>query len=134
MHAIRRPDKLTARILIVVFSVFVASCTTIDTGPSWLIERIQNARTSADHMAIAQYYDRESKNARENAMQHFWIRESYQDRRARQKSGVGMLSRSEDLHRQFELLAVGYEELAALHRRHASELQGQQEKQGRQEK
>lgn len=131
MHAIRRPDKLTARILIVVFSVFIASCTTIDTGPSWLIERIQNARTSADHIAIAQYYERESKYARENAAQYHLIKESYSDRRARLKSGVGMLNRIEDLHRQFELVTSGYEELAALHRRHASELAGQHEKQGR---
>ncbi len=128
MHAIRRPDKLAARILIAVFSVSIASCTTIDTGPSWLVERIQNARTSADHIAIAQYYDRESKYARENAAQYHLIKESYRDRRDRQKLGVGMLSRSEDMHRQFELLASAYEDLASLHRRHASELQGQQEK------
>ena len=107
---------------------------TIDTGPSWLIERIQNARTSADHIAIAQYYERESKYAREHAAQYHLIKESYRVRRDRQKLGVGMLSRSEDLHRQFELVASGYEELAALHRGHASELAGQHEKQGRQEK
>lgn len=129
MSGTRRLDRPARSVLIVVFSVFVASCATIDTGPSWLVERIQNARTSADHIAIAQYYERESKNARENAAQYHLIKESYRDRRERQKLGVGMLSRSEDLHRQFELVTSGYEELAALHRRHASELQGQQEKQ-----
>ena len=134
MHAIRRADMLAARILMVVFSVFIASCTTIDTGQSWLIERIQNARTSADHIAIAQYYERESKYARENAEQYHRIKESYSDRRARLKLGVGMLHRIEDLHRQFELVTLGYDDLASLHRRHASELQGQQEKHEKKEK
>lgn len=126
----KRPERFAtalARLAVVaLFALSAGACTTIAANPDEsLIERIQKATTSADHLGLAAQYDREATAARQKATEHRQMQEIYRGRVGVGRGGVelqaSILRHCMNLVAQYERAALEYEGLASLHRRLADE-------------
>jgi hypothetical protein len=78
MKPTHRGGTSVPRIAAVLFTLLVGACATADANPdASLIARIQNASTSADHMSLAEQYEREANTSRQKVAQHRKMYEAY---------------------------------------------------------
>jgi hypothetical protein len=77
-------------------------------------QMIAEAKTPADHEAIAAYYDKEAKDAHAKHAIHLKMEEDYKKNPALNKSGFG--THCDILASNYEKAAKEYEALAKLHR------------------
>ena len=90
---------------------------------------IENAKTAADHEAIAAYYDAEAKAASATVERHRAMAAAYA-KPARPPAGKGVRSsvyrtmpgHCDDLIKDYKAAAHEYEKMAAAHRKAASEI------------
>lgn len=87
---------------------------------------IANAKTAAEHQAIANYYDQQAAQARDQAGRHQKMKEAYENSPSLRSAGpsywrVGAKD-CQALQRSSENIATQYEGLAKLHRKMASTL------------
>jgi hypothetical protein len=90
---------------------------------------IENAKTPADHEAIAAYYDAEAKAAREKVEEHRTMASAYKGHKE-SAGGKGtrpavyktMPGHCDDLVKLYENARKEYEAMAAAHRKAASEI------------
>lgn len=100
-----------------LLSVIVAGCASgPTTPPADLPQRIESARTQADHEALAAYYDREASAARASAAEHRKMATSYQGMVAGGRGGASMAPHCNAIVRSQETIATEYEAMAAAHR------------------
>lgn len=88
-------------------------------GPPDLEQRIANARTRADHEALAGHYIGEAAKARSAAEQHRKMARAYQARPIGERGSAGMVSHCNGLVQSFESAAAQFEQLAAAHKQMA---------------
>lgn len=81
--------------------------------PDNLGDMIANAKTAADHEAIANYYDRQAEEARASAKFHKEISEKYARFRIKPPD---MVAHCQEIAEGYERIATQFEDLAALHR------------------
>jgi hypothetical protein len=111
-----------AVIMAVMLGLLGAGCaTTAQDKGSPLYQRIQSAKTRADHQGLAQYYDQEAKAAKDRAQQHRKMQDLYRPFSAFLPSGVGMVQHCANLVNQYEQAAEEYSGLARLHRQLAAQ-------------
>ena len=82
-------------------------------------ELVQNAKTAADHEAIASYYDAEAAAAKKKAAEHQQMGESYKAQGSAIGKGLGassMPQHCETLTKSFEQEAAQYQAMAKVHR------------------
>ncbi len=115
--------------LFVASLVFVAPKAAIAIDATDLPSAIANAKTPADHEAIAAYYDAQAKAAREKVEQHRAMASAYKGHPApagskTTHSGVfsTMPNHCDDLVKMYESSRKEYEAMAAAHRKAASEI------------
>jgi len=110
--------KLSRRIASAfVLSVILAGCASEPTSPpADLVQRIETARTPADHEALASYYDREASAARASAAAHRKMAASYQGMVAGGRGGASMPAHCNAIVRSQEAIATEYEGMAVAHR------------------
>jgi hypothetical protein len=110
--------KLSRRIASAfVLSVILAGCASEPTAPpADLVQRIETARTPADHEKLASYYDREASAARASAAAHRKMATSYQGTVAGGRGGASMPAHCNAIVRSQEAIATEYEGMAAAHR------------------
>lgn len=126
MKPTHRGGTSIPRITAIVFSLLVGACATTDANPdASLIARIQNASTSADHMSLAEQYEREANTSRQKVAQHRKMYEAYRGRAGVGRGGpelqTSILRHCENLITQNERAALEYDGLIMLHRRLAEE-------------
>ncbi len=124
MTPTQRQGTSVPRIAAVLFALLVAACATKEINQdASLIERIQNASTRADHMSLADQYEREAKSARQKADEHRRMQEAYRGRIGgrRPESQLSLLRHCADLITQYERAALEYDGLILLHRQIAND-------------
>jgi hypothetical protein len=100
-----------------LLSVVLAGCTSAPTAsPPDLVQRIESARTQADHEALAAYYDREASAARASASEHRKMAASYQGMIGGGRGSANMPAHCNAIVRSQEAIATEYEGMAAAHR------------------
>ena len=101
----------------ILLSVILAGCTTAPTAaPPDLLQRIESARTQADHDGLAAYYDREASAARASAAEHRKMAASYQGIIGGGRATANMPAHCNAIVRSQEAIAAEYEGMAAAHR------------------
>ena len=86
-----------------------------------MLQRIESARTQADHESLAAYYDREAAAARASAAQHRKMATTYQGNIGGGRGGANMASHCNEIVRNQEAIATEYEAMAATHRQMGKE-------------
>ncbi|MGH7966974.1 MAG: hypothetical protein ACRERD_34990 [Candidatus Binatia bacterium] len=82
---------------------------------------IAEAKTSADHEAIAALYEQQAKRAHQEHTRHRKMRDLYAENAALQvKHGVGFSEHCDGLAKQYEDMAKQYEALAQRHKEMAT--------------
>ena len=105
-------------------ALLVAACATKEiTQDASLSERIKNASTSADHMSLAEQYEREAQHARQKVLEHQKMQEAYRGRVGGRPPGarLSLVRHCATLIAQYERTALEYDSLSLLHRQMASE-------------
>jgi hypothetical protein len=98
-------------------SVALAGCASAPSAPSAdMLQRIESARTPADHEALAAYYDREAAAARAMASTHRKMAISYQRSLSGGRGGASMPAHCNAIARNQEAVAVEFDAMAAAHR------------------
>lgn len=82
--------------------------------PPPIEQRILNAKTPADHEALAAYYDKEAKDALAKQATHLKMAEYYKKNPALNKSGFS--THCDIIASDYKKAAKQYEDLAELHR------------------
>ena len=77
-------------------------------------QMIAEAKTPADHEAIAAYYEKEAQEAHQKHTAHQQLRESYAKIQVL-RSKTGVLAHCNDIAKYYEKIAKDYEALAKLH-------------------
>ncbi len=110
--------KLSRRIASAfLLSVIVAGCASGPPAPTAdLLQRIESARTQADHEALAATYDREASAARASAASHRKMATSYQGMIGGGRGNASMPAHCNAIVRSQEAIATEYEGMAAAHR------------------
>lgn len=110
--------EASRRIASAIFlSVIMAGCASGPTAPpADLVQRIETARTPADHEALASYYDREASAARASAAAHRKMAASYQGMIGGGRGAASMPAHCNAIVRSQETIATEYEGMAAAHR------------------
>lgn len=120
MHANLQLFRRMASALLL--SAILAGCASGPTAPpADLPQRIETARTPADHEALAAYYDREASAARASAAAHRKMATSYQGMVAGGRGGATMPAHCNAIVRSQEAIALEYEGMAASHRQMAQQ-------------
>jgi outer membrane PBP1 activator LpoA protein len=119
---VRTSRRMVAAVIAaVMLGLLGAGCatTTPDKGPA-LYQRIESAKTRADHEGLAQYYEQQARAAKDQAQQHRRMQELYRTFSATRPSGAGMAQHCANLVTEYEKAAVEYSGLATLHRQLAA--------------
>jgi hypothetical protein len=103
-----------------MLSAVLAACA-VDpkSPPAEIQQRIEAARTRADHEGLATYYDKEASSARAIAADHRRMAKSYGAAPATGR-GTSMSAHCNAIVRQYEGIAVEFDGLAAGHRQMAA--------------
>ncbi len=117
-------NRLTTRRVasVVMIGLVLAGCAAVSPGPSAdLLQRIELARTRADHESLAAHFAKGAGDARASAEVHRRMARSYQ-------GAGGRMANSMPGHcnanvRSQEALAADYEAMAAAHREFARQAQ-----------
>jgi hypothetical protein len=78
-----------------------------------IVQMVANAKTAADHEAIAQYYDREAASAKANAALHRSQAETYEKLRIKPPD---MIHHCREIAKDFDRIAREADDLAVAHR------------------
>lgn len=97
-----------------------ASGTPTPTASPQLIQRIESARTPADHESLAQYYEEEATAARARAAEHRKMARTYQGMPIGGKGNNNMPAYHDALATQADSSAADFAKLAEVHRRMAA--------------
>lgn len=84
-----------------------------------LLEKIEAAKTPADHEALATYYMTEAANAHAMAERHQKMATAYQGNIAGGRGAQGMKSHCNKLVKDYQGIAAEYEAMATAHRQMA---------------
>lgn len=87
--------------------------------PADVVQRIETAKTPADHEALAAYYTQEAIKAGDNAALHRKMAKSYQVQAASGRGGASMPAHCTALAQSFDGVAKQYDDMAAAHRQMA---------------
>ena len=109
------PHRIGPALLLSVVLTGCASGPSSSAAPD-LQQRIETAITRADHEALALSYDREAAMARDKAAEHRKMVKAYIGAR----SGARLQAHCNDIARNYESVAMEYEELAGDHRQIAA--------------
>lgn len=102
-------------------ALLLAGCATNPAPtPADIVQRIETAKTPADHEALVAYYAQEANKARANAALHRNMARSYQSQVAAGRGGASMPSHCNALAQSFDSQAKQYDEMAAAHRQMAA--------------
>ncbi len=105
----------------VLVAVALAGCAASPSAPPpEITQRIEAARTPADHQSLATYYTQEAAKARDKVLEHRKMGKSYQSMAAANR-GSGMLTHCNGLVQSYESAAVEYDALAVAHRQMADQ-------------
>jgi len=109
---------------LVLLSVVLAGCATDPKVASpELQQRIEAARTRADHQALTTYYEREAAGARATAAEHRQMAKTYQGMALSGRGGGSMTAHCNSIVRMYEGIAAEFDGLAADHRQMAERAQ-----------
>ena len=116
--------------LLVVVLAFVGFTAAHALDAAGLPKAVENAKTAADHEAIAAYFDEQAKEARGTAAMHRQMSGTYKKRPPTSPKGGGsdtfgrqMGEHCDDLVNKYEQVAKDYEAMAAAHRAQAKAAQ-----------
>lgn len=100
-----------------LLSVILAGCASGPAAPpADLLQRVESARTPADHEALAAHYDKQASAARASAQVHRKMATSYQGMIAGGRGGASMPAHCNAIVANQEAIAADYEAMAAAHR------------------
>lgn len=100
----------------------LAGCAAVPPGPSAdLLQRIESARTRADHEGLAAHFTKEAADARTKAELHRRMARTYQGAAGRGANPI--LGHCNAIVRSQEALTADYEAMAAAHRDFARQAQ-----------
>jgi hypothetical protein len=103
-------------------ALVLAGCASSPTSPPQEItQRIESARTRADHDSLATYFTQEATQAREAAALHRKMAKSYQSRPSGERGSASMVSHCNALAQGYENSVSMYESMAASHRQMAAQ-------------
>ena len=103
---------------ILLASAVLAGCSAMSSSPApELQQRIEAARTRADHASLADYYTKHAATARAAAAEHRKTAKAYGSGPISAKGGLSMAAHCNSIVRQFEGIATDYENMAAEHRK-----------------
>lgn len=88
--------------------------------PADIVQRIETAKTPADHEALAVYYTQEANKARENAALHRTMAKSYQIQAASGRGGASMPAHCNAIAQSDDGIAKQFDDMAAAHRQMAT--------------
>jgi len=109
---------------LVLLSVVLAGCATDPKVASpELQQRIEAARTRADHQALTTYYEREAAGARATAAEHRQMAKTYQGMALSGRGGGSMTAHCNSIVRMYEGIAAEFDGLATDHRQMAERAQ-----------
>jgi len=109
---------------LVLLSVVLTGCATDPKVASpELQQRIEAARTRADHQALTTYYEREAAGARATAAEHRQMAKTYQGMALSGRGGGSMTAHCNSIVRMYEGIAAAYDDLATDHRQMAERAQ-----------
>ncbi|MEQ1803777.1 MAG: hypothetical protein ABL900_00215 [Burkholderiaceae bacterium] len=107
-----------------LLSIVLAGCASGPNPPSpELLQRIESARTRADHEGLAAYYNQEAAKARAIADNHRKMAKSYLGNLSGGRGGASMTAHCNAIVRSHESIATEYEGMAAAHRQFAAQAQ-----------
>jgi hypothetical protein len=107
---------------LLLLSVVLASCASGPFAPEQdPVQRVEAARTSSDHQALATYYDQKAAAARASAAEHRKLGSSYAGNYAGGRGGTSMVAHCNAIVRSQESIAADYEAMAAAHRQLAGQ-------------
>ena len=110
--------SLPSLVSILLASAVLAGCATSSTNPPPDIQqRIEAARTRADHASLSDYFGAQAATARNAAAEHRKMAKAYGSGPISAKGGLGMAAHCNSIVRQFEGIASDYESMAAEHRK-----------------
>lgn len=116
------PRGIAAALLLV--AAVLAGCAS---GPDWpsleLRQRLESARTRADHEALAAQYEQEGAAARAVAARHRKMAASYQARLANDPGAASMVAHCNAIAQRQEGIAAEYEGMAEGHQAVANRTQ-----------
>ncbi len=84
-----------------------------------MADMVKNAKTAADHEALAAMYDKEAADAKARAADHRQMAESYKSNTGRGTGASSMPQHCASLIKSFEQQATMYEKMAATERAEA---------------
>jgi hypothetical protein len=84
-----------------------------------MADMVKNAKTAADHEALAAMYDKEAADAKENAAFHQQMAQSYKSNMGKGTGASAMPQHCASLAKSFEQQAAMYEKMAATEREDA---------------
>lgn len=103
---------------ILLVAAVLAGCAAISSSPTpELQQRIEMARTRADHASLGEHYDKQAATARAAAAEHRKMAKAYGSGPVSAKGGMSMAAHCNSIVRQFEGIAADYESMAAEHRK-----------------
>lgn len=106
----------------VLFSGLLASCT-ITPHPMDMRQALQNAKTRADHDALAKHYDDAAQEMQSKADEHKRLLAQYQSKKALYgKSAQDLINHCQSLIRVYEQAAAENRAMAKSHREVAGEI------------
>ncbi|MBK7000529.1 MAG: hypothetical protein IPH35_11375 [Rhodoferax sp.] len=104
-----------------VLGIVLAGCSSDPPMPSsQLLQRIESARTPADHESLAQYYEGEATATRTRAAEHRKMAKTYQGMPTGGKGNNNMPAYHDALATQADSSAADFAKLAEIHRRMAA--------------
>jgi hypothetical protein len=107
---------------VLLLSVAFVGCASGPTAPSpELTQRIESARTRADHEALAAYYQNEAAAALAAADKHRKMAKSYQANLQGGRGGTSMAAHCNALVQQYERIAAEYDGMAEGHQQSAND-------------
>lgn len=111
----RKNIHVVAVILMIVALGFVSlRAVAADEQMTRMEQMITQAKTPADHGALAAFYDKEAQEARQKQAEHLKMKEWYEKHPAMNKTGFSF--HCQQIALQFQKMAEEYEALAKMHR------------------
>ncbi|NOT55452.1 MAG: hypothetical protein HOP18_12675 [Deltaproteobacteria bacterium] len=111
---------LGAVVLVLALTPWVALPVGSDEEGKNIAQMIAEAKSSANHEAIAAYYEQEARAAHQQHKKHLDMRASYEERPGYLKLKTSLPWHCEVIAKNYQQTATEYEELAKLHREMAT--------------
>lgn len=103
---------------ILLASAVLAGCGAMSSSPTPDVQqRIEAARTRADHASLGDYYGKQAAIARSAAAEHRKMAAAYGSGPISAKGGMSMAAHCNSIVRQFEGIASDYDTMATDHRK-----------------